>query len=939
MKKIQTITQYLKELFFVNSSSQVQPTRNAARNTDRREKGLSIVSCNIEGVKNNMVYFQKICKNFDIICIQEHWLYEFQSHEMAQYVPDKDIFTCCSDYSDPLLGFNLPKGKGRVSILWPKQLTSKVKRLNEGNERVIAIEIKGQEDICIVNVYMPTNNSSTNSHLEYSECLDILHGIVMKYRQSHKLVICGDFNGTLLDPRPYNKHDRLLQTFMKDHNFEHRISEMNTFFHHSGAGSSQIDYITSSEKSLLYLYQVCTREPENTSSHVIVYGYLSVSPPEVGQVTKKKKIKSVRKFQWEKIDKSLFQQIVEEECKKDSRMNEKTVGQRLDELARIPHKATDIAVPHKLIRLKGPTWRASPTVKKLLTICKEKHKLWVNNGKSDQLRKECITAKRTPRKQLRKEKFNDRKNFYNELMQNPNTDKFQQLIGRNRGNSSHKTCSLIKNGNEIFSPEKQRKTFAEYYEDLSVPKDNGYDSAYLELCYIRHELIKQVCEESSEVLDPVTPEEVKEGISKLNSKKSADEFGLTAEHLKWSGPLISDIITDMFNQIFHEKTVPESFKTGIVTPVLKKSKDPTILDNYRCITVTPILGKLFETVLLPRISQNFEQSPLQFGFTQGLSPVMSALIVSEARAEARINTTAPLFLMTLDSQKAFDVVNHVILLDNLYETGIHPSLWTIVKDLYSGLSSKVKWMGELSESFIIQQGVRQGAILSPFLYKTYLNPCLEELEQQRLGLCISGIYCGCPTCADDIALISRCEHELQLMSNIVQRNCRQKRVTIHSVKSNIVLLQPHKSVTKKTFSHNLNGAEIQLSSTTTHLGLFRSETKENVANIEDRLSLARRTLYSLINMGVHGSNRLNPRISFKIYQCYVLPRLLFGLEVLPLTATQISILAKFHIGNLRRFQTLQYLQEPRLVLFIFSWVPYRLKQNYTNVTSVCYTTY
>ena len=135
----------------------------------------------------------------------------------------------------------------------------------------------------------------------------------------------------------------------------------------------------------------------------------------------------------------------------------------------------------------------------------------------------------------------------------------------------------------------------------------------------------------------------------------------------------------MFNQIFHEKKkVPEPFKTGIVTPLLKKSKGPTILDNYRGITVTPILVKLFETVLLPRIAKNFEQSPLQFGFTQELSPVMSALIVSEARAEARItcNKNAPLFLMTLDSQKAFVVVNHVTLLDNLYETGIHPSLWT-----------------------------------------------------------------------------------------------------------------------------------------------------------------------------------------------------------------------------------------------------------------------
>ena len=489
-------------------------------------------------------------------------------------------------------------------------------------------------------------------------------------------------------------------------------------------------------------------------------------------------------------------------------------------------------------------------------------------------------------------------------MQNPNTDKFHQLICKNRGSCGQKTSSLIVNGTEIFSPDKQRKVFANYYEDLSVPKDNGYDSAYLELCNTRHKMIKQICEESSEILDPVTPKEVEEGISKLNSKKSPDEFGLTAEHLKCSGPVFVDNLAKLFNQIFIEKSVPEQFKSGILTPVLKKSKDPTNLDNYRGITVTPIIGKLFETVLLPRISQHFEQSSLQFGFTKGLSPVMSALIVSEARAEAKTDSSAPLFLMTLDAQKAFDVVNHVILLDNLYETGIHPALWTIVKDLYTGLSSKVKWLGNLSESFNIQQGVRQGAIISPFLYKTYLNPCLEELEQQRLGLCIGGVYCGCPTCADDVALMSRCENELQLMSNVVQRNCKQKRVTIHPMKSNIVLLQQHKSVTKKTFSHNLNGKEIQLSSTTTHLGLFRSEINENLVNIEDRLSLARRTLYSLINTGVHGSNGLNPKVSYKIYQCYVLPRLLFGLEVLPLTVTQINILSKFHISNLRRFQSL-----------------------------------
>ena len=179
-----------------------------------------------------------------------------------------------------------------------------------------------------------------------------------------------------------------------------------------------------------------------------------------------------------------------------------------------------------------------------------------------------------------------------------------------------------------------------------------------------------------------------------------------------------------------------------------------------------------------------------------------------------------------------------------------------------------------------------------------------ELEQHCLGLCIGTSYCGCPACADDVAILTRCENELQLMTNVIQRNCNQDRVTIHPTKSNVVLLQNHKSVTKKNFKLELNGNSVSLSETTTHLGLFRSEVNENTINIEDRLSLARRTLYSLISTGVHGSNGLNPGCSYKIYQCYVLPRLLFGLEVLQLTKTQIGILSKFHISNLRRFQTL-----------------------------------
>lgn len=150
--------------------------------------------------------------------------------------------------------------------------------------------------------------------------------------------------------------------------------------------------------------------------------------------------------------------------------------------------------------------------------------------------------------------------------------------------------------------------------------------------------------------------------------------------------------------------------SGVLTPVLKKSKNPALLDNYRGITVTPIFTKVFEYVLLPKLDPYFKQSPKQFGFTTGVPILLAALLVSDAKAETQLQSLAPLLMVTIASQKAFDVVSHVILLDKLYETDIHPKLWKVIDNMYTGMSSKVKWSNGVSDTFSIQ-----GGILSPLL--------------------------------------------------------------------------------------------------------------------------------------------------------------------------------------------------------------------------------
>ena len=98
------------------------------------------------------------------------------------------------------------------------------------------------------------------------------------------------------------------------------------------------------------------------------------------------------------------------------------------------------------------------------------------------------------------------------------------------------------------------------------------------------------------------------------------------------------------------------------------------MDNYRGITVTSVFGKLFEILLLTRMTDlNHNQSDLQYGFTKGLTPTMASLILSEAEADAKMRKQ-PLYIATLNTQKAFDVVDHTILLNKLYEEGINQKI-------------------------------------------------------------------------------------------------------------------------------------------------------------------------------------------------------------------------------------------------------------------------
>ncbi|VDI42849.1 Hypothetical predicted protein [Mytilus galloprovincialis] len=98
--------------FFRNNPVSQETARTPTYRGSDLKSGLKLATCNIEGISSNSAFSDFLGSNYDIICIQEHWLYDFQVHNFDKFFQDKVSFVRCSDTYEQISGFNLPKGKG-----------------------------------------------------------------------------------------------------------------------------------------------------------------------------------------------------------------------------------------------------------------------------------------------------------------------------------------------------------------------------------------------------------------------------------------------------------------------------------------------------------------------------------------------------------------------------------------------------------------------------------------------------------------------------------------------------------------------------------------------------------------------------------------------------------------------------------------------------------
>ena len=220
------------------------------------------------------------------------------------------------------------------------------------------------------------------------------------------------------------------------------------------------------------------------------------------------------------------------------------------------------------------------------------------------------------------------------------------------------------------------------------------------------------------------------------------------------------VLCRLYNSVMKLEVIPESWKRGIIVPIHKgHNNSKSALENYRPVTLLSVILKLFEKVLHNRITLFLSKSNIIFpnmqqqGFQTNLSCISAAYTVQEV-IQYNLDQGSCTYAAFMDIKRAFDTVWHNALFVTLHDLGIQGKLWRILMELYNGLQSSVSLNRKHSQWFPVKQGVRQGGVLSTFLYLVFVNDLLEEIQTCHKGSCIGTLDCNCPAYADDMAYLA-----------------------------------------------------------------------------------------------------------------------------------------------------------------------------------------
>lgn len=639
----------------------------------------------------------KMCvtsRDIDVLCVSETWL---QTHT-------PDVFVNIPDY---VLYRNDAGRGGGVCIYVKKEIRTKLIDLALPNkvgveDLWLSVQCNKHPAILIGCVYR--HPKATKESFEYLQ--DVFRQLCISKKNFY---ILGDFNDDML-----NKGSKL-HGIIKNNRLVQLIDVPTRV---TATSATVLDLVVTNNPDSVLGKEVV---PNFISDHDLISIMINITKPR-----RKPIIKTFRQFKnYDKL--TLSNLILSEHHNFNKILDTDNVNTQVNIFNKNFIKCLDRCAPIVTKEIKRPhkPWFTD----ELKAVINNKNKIH-NDLRSDRKNVLLLEQYRNAKKQVKS------------LIQSSKKEYYWKELNNNKNNSSSKWNIIkeivpsTKSSSETYIFEDKDRKAEEFNTFFANVGKNTFEKTQ-ESPLISDSTCPELSPPDCDSMDgmfrpqPVDVETVILTIKSLKETRSVGCDGISFKFIRDSLYIISFYITVIINTSLTTGIFPEMWKHALVVPVFKKG-DQESVNNYRPISLLPILSKILEKIvssqLLEFLLQNNLLSNCQHGFRPNLSTETALLKVTDAIY--RNMDRKMISLLTLcDLSKAFDSVSHSILLKKCALLKID-SFW--LTSYLEKRTQSVKLDNTVSSQACIQFGVPQGSILGPLLFNIYVNDMKEYISNCTL---------------------------------------------------------------------------------------------------------------------------------------------------------------------------------------------------------------